>query len=182
MAASGRIRSAEPASQVPAEFHCPNCRHQFAPEAPDPCPCPQCSALCSRREGMYFVEVDLVPGVPPPMPPTPDERRRYQWIFWILFITTPLAVILLTGLLRAIVGWMPPGLRYFLGWIPESALPPLTILAVGSLAAGVCLTRLRSPRLAGWDLKLNALSWAVLLFLGFLGIALVGGTVKMLIR
>ena len=131
---------------------------------------------------MHFVEVDLEPGVPPPMPPTPDERRRYHWIFWILFVTTPLAVLLVSGLLRKILGWLPPGLRYFLGWLPGSALPPLTILAVGSFAAGVCLTRLRSPRLAGWDLVLNALTWALLLFLGFIGIALVGGTVKLFFR
>jgi hypothetical protein len=131
---------------------------------------------------MHFVEVDLEPGVPPPMPPTPDERRRYQWVFWILFVATPLAVVLVTGLLRTIVGWMPPGLRFFLGWLPESSLPPLIILAVGSLAAGFCQTRLRSPRLAGWDLRLNALTWALLLFFSFLGIALVGGTVKMLLR
>jgi hypothetical protein len=131
---------------------------------------------------MHFVEVDLEPGVPPPMPPTPDERRRYQWIFWILFFATPLAVVLLTGLLRKVLGWMPPGLRFFLGWLPESSLPPLIILAVGSLATGFCQTRLRSPRLAGWDLRLKALTWALLLFLSFLGIALVGGTVKMLLR
>ena len=131
---------------------------------------------------MYFVEVDLVQGVPPPMPPTPDERRRYHWIFWILFISTPLAVLIVAGLLRTVVGWMPSGLHHFLRWIPESALPPLTILAAGSLATGVCLTRLRSPRLAGWDLVLNALTWALLLCVVFLVIALVGGTVKVLIR
>lgn len=116
------------------------------------------------------------------MPPTPDERRRYQWIFWILFVTTPLAVLLLAGLLRTVLGWMPPGLRHMLGWLPGSALPPLTILTVGSLATGVCLTRLRSPRLAGWDLVLNALTWAVLLCFGFLGIIFVGGSVKLFFR
>lgn len=131
---------------------------------------------------MYFVEVDLVPGVPPPMPPTPDERRRYLWIFWILFISTPLAVLILAGLLRTIVGWLPPGLRHMLGWLPGSGLPPLTILAVGSIAAGVCLTRLRSPRLAGWDLALNALTWAVLIFFFFLVLVFLGGTAMALFR
>ena len=121
------------------------------------------------------------------MPPTPDERRRYQWIFWILFATTPLAVLLLAGLLGKVLGWMPPGLRHMLGWLPGSALPPLTILTVGSLATGVCLTRLRSPRLrsprlAGWDLVLNALTWALLLFFLFLGIIFLGGTVKLFFR
>ena len=79
-------------------FPCPNCGHAFPPGTRDPCRCPDCDALCSSTKSIHPVEVDLEEGVPPPLPPTPEERRRYRIIFWIVFISTPLAVLLVSGL------------------------------------------------------------------------------------
>ena len=180
MKANHRMNKSRPA--LPLKFLCPNCGFAFPPESPDPCRCPQCDALCSSREGMYHVEVDLKDGEPPPLPPTPDERRRYRIIFWMVFISTPLALIFLEAMQRVLLDMMPVVLRNPLQTLLRSALPGLAVLAAGSLITGGCLTRLRRPRLAGWDLVLNALAWALLLFFLFLGIIFMGGSVKFFFR
>ena len=158
-------------------LRCAECGQELPANAPEPCWCSQCGRLFSRQEALLVSELDPGPGVPPTVPLTPEERRRYRFVFWLVFLFTPIGMFLIAMVQRSLVNWMPAMLRDTVGVLLRGALPLLGTLAAGCLTAGGCLTRLRRPRLTGTDLWLNALSFGFLIFVIYLGLAFVGCTV-----
>ena len=106
---------------------CPKCGHRFAEGSPDLSSCPSCGELCSSQRVTN----------PPPLPEapalhddqTPAERRRWRFCFWLCFLLTPAAVLLLA---------LQPNV--FKNVIPGSAGQFLRMMApfgvVGTFAAG----------------------------------------------
>ena len=125
---------------------CPKCGHRFPVESPEPSWCPGCGELCSSPE---LIE-------PPPLaePPyfeeyqTPAERRSWRICFWLCFLLTPVAVLLLAVGPSFFKNVISVSARQFLQMMAPFGI--FGTVAVGALGAGYCLAKLHAkPRTTG---------------------------------
>jgi len=149
---------------------CPKCGHRFPEGSPEHSRCPSCGQLCSSQQV----------GDPPPLPAqpgldrnqTPAERRRWRLCFWLCFLLSPVAVLLVgmqTSLLRGIGSG--PAAQFLRMMVPFGVLGTF---AAGALGAGYCLAKLHAkPRTTG-GLIGATVAFAVGLTVVYVGILFVG--------
>lgn len=76
---------------------------------------------------------------------TPDERWRWRLCFWLCFLLTPVAVLLLAVGPEFFKNVIPASARQFLQMMTPFGI--FSTVAVGALGAGYCLAKLHAkPR------------------------------------
>lgn len=149
---------------------CPKCGHRFPEGSPNPSWCPGCGELCTSQQV----------SDPPPLSEqlgldqhqTPAERRRWRLCFWLCFLLTPVAV-LLVGLQATLfrgIGSGPAG-QFLRMMVPFGVVGAF---AAGALGAGYCLAKLHAKPRTTAGLIGATVAFAVGLAVVYLGILFVG--------
>jgi hypothetical protein len=149
---------------------CPKCGHRFHEGSPNPGSCPGCGELCVGAEAV----------VPPPLPTsrglnddqTPTERRRWRLCFWLCFLLTPAAVLLVVlspNLLKNVVPG-PPG-QFQRLFAPFGVVGTFALGAIGS---GFCLAKLHARPRTTAGLVVATIAIALGLTIVYAGIFFVG--------
>ena len=149
---------------------CPKCGHRFAEGSPDLSSCPSCGELCSSQRVTN----------PPPLPEapalhddqTPAERRRWRFCFWLCFLLTPAAVLLLALQPNVFKNVIPGSAGQFLRMMAPFGV--VGTFAAGALGAGYCLAKLHAKPRTTAGLTGATVAFAVGLTVVYVGILFVG--------
>ena len=140
---SGRLRPTVSSAMSKSPEVCPKCGHLLAEGSPDSSWCPGCGERCSSQR------VASPPSMPGPPGQeeiqTPSERRRWRLCFWLCFLLTPAASLLLALLPNFFKGTVPGSLAHFLPQVAPFGV--FGTVALGTLGAGFSLAKLHAkPR------------------------------------
>ena len=105
------------------------------------------------------------------------DRRRWRISFWLIFLLTPVAM-LLTGFGSASAGdWLPAfiaGTKGAAAMRDFAALGVLGVLVLGALGSGYCLQRLKNTAQNTKEAIVQIVGFAIGILFLYLGIALIG--------
>ena len=149
---------------------CPKCGRRFVEGSPNPSWCPDRGQLCSSPE--------VVEPPPLPEPPyfeeyqTPAERRRWRICFWLCFLLTPVAVLLLAVGPEFFKNVISASARQFLQMMTPFGV--FGTVAVGALGAGYCLAKLHAKPRTTVGLIISTIAFAFGLTVVYVAILFVG--------
>jgi len=146
---------------------CPKCQHEISKTDSALANCPHCGEVWPADPSTPFARSDIETQ-------TSSERRRWRLCFWLIFLLTPAATMLLAAQPRWLFSWMPPVMQKLLhSAVPTSARWFLFLLA-GAWGAGFCLAKLHTKARTPAALLLTSLGLGAALMAVYVAIAFAG--------
>ena len=151
----------------PTPARCPKCQHEIAITESALTNCPHCGEVWRDTASALLVPADSEAQ-------TRSERRRWRLCFWLIFLLTPAATLLLVEQPLWLFSWMPPVLQKVLhSFVPSSARWFIFLLA-GAWGAGFCLTKLHTKARTPAALILTSLGFGAGLMAVYVAVAFAG--------